>query len=94
MYGMEICTRQQFFDLILYSILQISQARASHGSRLPLTHSVGHTLADLCSVKPCTVLYNPVWSCMVQYMVSYDLLWSPRVAYSPLKCYIVQYSHV
>ena len=48
-----------------------------------LGHLVRHTLADVCSVKPRTVLYSlydPVWS----RMVSYDLLWSPMVSYGPL----------
>ena len=51
------------------------EARASHGPGMSVTRSLGHTLADLCSVQPFIVLYSPIWSCMVPYA----LLWSRRV---------------
>ena len=44
--------------------LTFLEARASHGPGLSVTLSVclsvRHTLADICSVKPCLVLYGPV----------------------------------
>ena len=48
-------------------------------SRL-VARSLGHTLADLCSVQPFLVHYTPIWSCMVPYGPLWSL-WSFMVPY-------------